>query len=129
MYEFEVPQLVLTSVVNNNTENRKGEVILDWSTYDVDDKYFVIYRKEVNSKDWEKIVSLEHKLAGSRYVDILGMDINIPSVLNINLDSIEQNNNIQINASAIDGGTSYMYYIEAYDSTNTAILLSRSEEK
>ena len=42
MYEYEVPQLVHKSEINE-----EGKIELDWSDYyDLKDKYFVIYRKK-----------------------------------------------------------------------------------
>ncbi len=124
VYEFEVPQLKLTSTVNLNTTNGKGEIILDWSSYDVEDKYFVVYRKKENETEWETIVSLEEKLTGSKYTDILANDEANPSIPNITINGGNQNNNINVTANSSDNGTKYIYYIEAYDSTGT--LLSKS---
>lgn len=129
VYEIEVPQLVLTSTVNNSTENGKGEIVLDWSSYDVTDKYFVIYRKELESNDFETLVSLEQKLTGGKYVDVVGVDKNIPNSPEINIKKNEDGNDIQITSNATDDGSKYVYYVEAYDVTNTNVLLSKSEEK
>lgn len=129
VYEIEVPQLVLTSTVNNSTENGKGEIVLDWSSYDVTDKYFVIYRKELESNDFETLVSLEQKLTGGKYVDVVGVDKNIPNSPEINIKKNEDGNDIQITSNATDNGSKYVYYVEAYDATNTNVLLSKSEEK
>lgn len=116
--------LVLTSKVNLNTANGKGEVELDWSGYDLEDKYFVIYRKEENANDWETIVSLEEKLTGGKYIDTFGNDKGNPSTPTINIEGNTQNNKIQLTQNATDTGTKYLYYIEAYDSGDT--LLSKT---
>ncbi len=124
VYEFEVPQLKLTSTANLNTTNGEGEIILDWSSYDIEDKYFVVYRKKENETEWKTIVSLEEKLTGSTYTDILANDEANPSTPNITITGDVENNNINITANSSDSGTKYTYYIEAYDNTGT--LLSKS---
>ena len=124
VYEFKIPELVLTSRVDSSLADGKGGVILDWSTYDVEDKYFVVYRKEENAIEWETIVSLEEKLTGSSYTDILANDKNEPNVPNINISGDAQNNNIKINATSSDNGTKYSYYIEAYDDNKNLLQTS-----
>lgn len=124
IYEFEVPQLVLTSKVNLNTENEKGEVILDWSTYNIQDKYFVIYRKQENEDNWETIVSLEEKFNGNNYIDISANDKILPNEPKINISEDVESNNITIVANSEDSGTKYVYYIEAYDSNNNLLNIS-----
>ena len=124
IYEFEVPQLVLTSKVNLNTENEKGEVILDWSTYNIQDKYFVIYRKQENEDNWETIVSLEEKFNGNNYIDISANDKILPNEPKINISEDVESNNITIIANSEDKGTKYVYYIEAYDSNNNLLNIS-----
>ncbi len=125
VYEFKVPELKLTATANPNTENGKGEIILDWSSYDVTDKYFVIYRKKENQEEWEKIVTLEQKLTGSTYTDILANDEAKPNTPSITIIGDTENNNINITSTTSDNGTEYTYYVEAYDSTGT--LLSKSD--
>jgi hypothetical protein len=125
-YEYEVPQLILTSKVNLSAADGKGGVELDWSNYDLEDKYFVIYRKQENETEWENIVSLDRKLTEGKYTDTLGNDQTNPRLPNINIEGNNISNNIQINASAIDFGTKYQYYIESYDST-TGTLLNKSQ--
>ena len=120
VYEFKIPELVLTSSVN--LSNEKGSVILDWSTYDVSDKYFVIYRKEENASNWETIVDLEQKFTGSTFTDILAIDKNNSNVSSINIKGNSENNNIEITANSTDTGTKYTYYIEAYDSSGSKLL-------
>ena len=122
IYEFEVPQLTLTSKVNLQAENGKGVIELDWSIYDLEDKYFVIYRKQENETEWETIVPLEQKLTEGKYTDTLGNDKKNPSALTINIEENGQNNNIGIAANATDTGTKYSYYIEAYDSKSNTLL-------
>ncbi len=124
VYEFKVPELKLTATANPNTANGKGEIILDWSSYDVTDKYFVIYRKKENQEEWETIVSLTQKLTGNTYTDTLANDEADPNTPNITITSNATNNNINITPTATDNGSTYTYYIEAYDSTGT--LLSKS---
>ncbi len=126
VYEFKIPELVLTSRVDTSLADGKGGVILDWSTYDVEDKYFVIYRKEENATKWETIVSLEEKLTGSGYTDILANDKSKPNISNINIRGDAENNNIKINATSNNNGSNYSYYIEAYDSNNMETLLNFS---
>ena len=96
IYEVKVPELILTSKVNLNGENGKGAVELDWSSYDLEDKYFVIYRKQERETEWEKIVPLEQKLTGGKYTDILGNDKAKPSTPSISIDGNATNNNIHI---------------------------------
>ncbi len=124
VYEFKIPELVLTSRVDTSLADGKGGVILDWSTYDTADKYFVIYRKEENATEWENIVSLEERLTGSSYTDILANDKNKPNVSNINISGDAENNNIKINATSSDNGNKYSYYIEAYDDNKNLLQTS-----
>ncbi len=121
IYEFEVPQLVLTSKVNQSAANGKGEVILEWSSYDVTNKYFVIYRKEENQENWETIVSLEQKLTGNTYTDKLGNDEEKPNIPTINING-DSENNINIIANSIDNGNRYTYYIESYDIDSNSLI-------
>lgn len=118
VYEFEVPQLTITSKVILNTPNEKGSVELDWSNYDISDKYFVIYRKYENSSQWQKIVSLDDKFNGNKFVDTFGNDKNVPSIPNISIDKNLGSNEIKLDVFSSDFGTKYFYYIEAYDSSN-----------
>ncbi len=124
VYEFKVPELKLTATANPNTANGKGEIILDWSSYDVTDKYFVIYRKKENQEEWDTIVSLKQKLTGSTYIDTLANDEAKPNTPSITITGDKTNNNINVIANTTDNGTQYNYYIEAYDSTGE--LLSKS---
>ncbi len=126
VYEFEIPQLVLTCKANLEVENGKGGVDLDWSTYDKKDKYFVIYRKEKNAENWEKIVDLEKKLTENKYTDIFANDKEVPNAPSINISGSLEENNININLTSLDNGTKYSYYVEAYDSANTDLLISVS---
>ena len=117
IYEFKVPELKLIATANPNTANGKGEIILDWSSYDVEDKYFVVYRKKENETQWKEIVPLEQKLTGITYTDMLANDEADPNIPSITITSNAENNNIKITSTAIDSGSTYNYYIEAYDST------------
>ncbi len=121
IYEFKVPELKLIATANPNTANGKGEIILDWSSYDVEDKYFVVYRKKENETQWKEIVPLEQKLTGITYTDMLANDEADPNIPSITITSNAENNNIKITSTAIDSGSTYNYYIEAYDSTETLI--------
>ncbi len=124
VYELRVPKLILTSSIDLSLANGKCGVILDWSTYDVDDKYFIIYRKEENAVDWETIVSLDKKLNGSKYTDKLGNDKFKPDIPNISITGDTLNNNVKVEATSNDNGTKYTYYIEAYDDNNKLIAVS-----
>ncbi len=125
MYETEVPQLELTSKVNIIGVNGKGTIELDWSKYDIQNKYFVIYRKQEGEKEWKTIVSLEQKLTGGKYTDILANDQAKPSTATINIKGNSEENNIQIISTSTDKGTKYTYYIEAYDLENTLLASSK----
>ncbi len=127
IYEFEVPQLILTATARPNTPNGKGEIILDWSTYDITDKYFVIYRKKENEMQWQKIVSLEDKLTGNTYTDILANDTKFPNSPTININANPEYNNLNITPTSTDKGSKYIYYIESYDLNNIKILLNTSK--
>ena len=127
VYEVEVPKLVLTSEVQLDGSNGKGAVKLDWSSYDIEDKYFVIYRKEEKAEDWETIVSLDEKFNGSSYIDNLANDKKVPNDPNIVINGNQENNSINISASASDRGSKYTYYIEAYDNTCTLINISNTQ--
>lgn len=124
MYEVKVPELVLTSKVNLQIEE-KGVVELDWSDYDILDKYFVIYRKQEGEEEWKTLVSLEEKFNGGHFIDSLGNDRNVPNEPKINVGRNDSENSIQVDVMASDNGTTYSYYIEAYD-INSMKLLNRS---
>lgn len=96
IYEFEVPQLLLKSNINLNSSNKKGGIELDWSDYDLADKYFVIYRKQENETEWETIITLEQKLTTGKYTDTLGNDKNKPQTPEINIAENQENNTIEI---------------------------------
>lgn len=116
VYEVEIPQLVLRSEVNLKLANGKGGIKLDWSGYDISDKYFVIYRKEENAVEWDTIVSLNEKFNGSSYTDELANDKVGPSAPNISINGNLLDNNIAMTSISSDSGSKYSYYIEAYDS-------------
>lgn len=118
--------LTITSKVNLNTSNKKGEIELDWSSYDTQNKYFVIYRKKEDEVNWETIVNIEQKYTGSSYIDRLANDKENPVEPNINIEEITENNNIQITAKSQDSGTKYMYYVESYDSNDISLKLNTS---
>ncbi len=122
MYEVEVPQLELTSKVNINGADGKETIELDWSEYDISNKYFVIYRKQEGEEEWKKIVSLEEKFNENSYIDNLANDKNNPSTPNINIEGNLENNNVNITTTSEDIGTRYQYYIESYDSNNMNLL-------
>ena len=122
-YEVKVPELVLESKVNLEVKE-KGVVELDWSGYDILDKYFVIYRKQDEENEWETLVNLEEKFNESHYMDNLGNDNAVPDVLEIIYNGDGEKNNIQIDIKSQDNGTKYMYYIEAYDVNNMNLLSS-----
>jgi len=103
--------------------NEEGKIELDWSEYyDLTDKYFVIYRKKEDDIEWETIVTQEQKYTNGKYIDDLGTDKAKPNVPIINIDKNIENNNIEVTQSAADEGTTYIYYIEAYDSTTNELL-------
>ena len=121
VYEIKVPELILTSKVDLNLADGKGGIILDWSSYDITDKYFVIYRREENQSDWKEIVSLDDKLCDNKYTDILANDKNKPTVPVININGDMENNDIKIESNSMDNGDTYSYYIEAYDINGTLL--------
>lgn len=116
--------MLITSEVDFSATNGKGKVRIDWSGYDILDKYFVIYRRQ-GEEEWKNIVSLDEKFNGNYFVDSLGNDKDFPSEPEITVKSNENTNTISINVSSIDSGTEYLYYIEAYDD-DTMKLLSKS---
>ena len=118
VYEYEVPQLVQESKINE-----EGKIELDWSNYyDLTYKYFVIYRKKENETEWETIVSKEERYTNGKYVDNLGTDKAKPNIPVININKSIENNNIEIIQNSTDEGTTYTYYIEAYDSITNELL-------
>ena len=125
VYEYEVPQLVQQSKINE-----AGLIELDWSDYyDLTDKYFVIYRKKENETEWETIVSKEERYTNGKYIDDLGTDKANPNIPVININKSIENNNIEITPNVVDEGTTYTYYIEAYDSkTNELLAISNVED-
>ena len=126
VYEVKIPELVLTSRVN--LENSKGETELDWSSYDITDKYFVIYRKREGETEWKEIVSLKDKLSANTYIDELGNDTKQPTTPEIKITG-DIANNIKITATSKDEGTKYQYYIESYDTTDLSLLNISNVEK
>ncbi len=122
VYEFEIPQLIVTSSVNLENANGKGSIVLDWSGYDISDKYFVIYKKQESLQEWDKIVSLDDRFNGNSYVDVIGNDNNSPVINNINIFGSVGTNGIQIDVDSTDLGTKYSYYVEAYDSKSLELL-------
>ncbi len=126
IYEFKIPELVLTS--NVNLDNEKGSIILDWSDYDITDKYFVIYRKKEMLSNWEIILELNQKFNGNSFTDTFANDETPPNVPNINIEKNIENNNIKIISTSNDNGTHYSYYIEAYDKNNISELLAISNQ-
>ena len=125
VYEVEIPQLVLTSEVRLELANGKGGVKLDWSTYDISDKYFVIYRKKENETEWQEIVSLQDKLTENTYIDEFANDNENSNAPTIQIQENIENNNINISPTSTDNGSKYTYYIESYDSS-TNLLLNKS---
>lgn len=126
IYTGIMKELILTSKVNLNLANGKGGIELDWSDYDITDTYFVVYRKEENQTEWEKIVDLDDKLSSNSYIDILGNDKAKPEAPTVNIGT--SSSGIQINLSSNDSGTTYSYYIEAYD-ISTGTLMKSSNVK
>lgn len=123
VYELRLQDLVLSSKVNLDLADGKGGVELDWKDYDTTDTYFVIYRKEENQTEWEKIVDLNDKLSANSYIDILGNDKVKPIAPTIDVGTTLSE--IQINFASEDNGTTYTYYVEAYD-VRTNILMKTS---
>ena len=118
VYDYEVPQLVHKSQINE-----EGEIELDWTDYyDLTDKYFVIYRKKDDETEWETIVTLQQKYTNGKYIDDLGTDKAKPNTPTININKNIERGNIEITQSTTDEGTTYTYYIEAYDSTTNQLL-------
>ena len=124
VYEVVVPSFVVTSKVDLEIAEGKGGIILDWSDYDILDKYFVIYRKQNGEEEWKKLINLEEKFNGSYFIDNLGNDKGFSSVTEINVKGDEDRNNLKVDVSAIDSGTEHLYYIEAYD--KNSVVLSKS---
>jgi hypothetical protein len=124
VYEVEVPQLVLTSKINLGAGSGKGGIDLDWSSYDIHDKYFVIYRKEESG--WKTIVGIEEKLCVNKYTDNFAIDKSKPSVPTSSISGDLGNNSINIDITSQDSGTKYVYYIEAYDSSDVSKVLATS---
>ena len=122
-YEIEVPQLELTSKVNE-----ENTITLDWTGYNITDKYFVIYCKQEDEEEWKTIVGIEQKLNNNTYT--LGNDISKPNIPEITIEKDIEANHIKIKGQAQDNGTKYTYYIEAYDkNTNTLIAKSNINKR
>lgn len=111
-------------VLNSRVDGSK--VVLDWSGYDISDKYFVIYRKSENSNEWETIVSLDKHFSGNSYIDSENLDISSPDVSNVNIDANLVADDISLSFASNDNGNKYLYYIEAYDSKNNLLAISVS---
>lgn len=122
---WELDPLILHSTVNLNLSNKKGGIELNWSDYNIQNKYFVIYRKSSNSSTYETIIPLENKFCSNTYIDTFANDKNPPTTPHISIFS--DNDNIKIDTSSIDIGNTYTYYIESYDNiTNTLITTSNT---
>lgn len=120
VFEVTVPQLVLKANVDGNN------VVLDWSGYDISDKYFVIYRKSEISDNFETIVGLGRRFRASSYIDTERLDVTSPDNLNIDIQPNSSNNDISLSFTANDNCNKYVYYVEAYDSKNTSLALGVS---
>lgn len=126
VYEVEVPQLEVKSKVVLDETNEKGVIELDWSNYDISNKYFVIYCKQEGEEQWKTIVNLDEKFNSYKYIDNLANDKVVPKVNNINIIKNAHQNGICIFFNSYDEGTKYMYYVEAYDSNDVSLLLQSS---
>lgn len=122
---WELDPLTLKSTTNLSLANNKGGIELDWSNYNINNKYFIIYKKQENSDNFETIITLEDKFCNNKYIDVLANDKISPTVPKIDISTYLED--ILVTPSSNDNGTTYTYYIEAYDSiTNT--LLNKSNE-
>ena len=121
-------KLILTSEVKLEVADGKGGIKLDWSSYDITNKYFVIYRKKENAEEYEKIISLEDKLCANNYIDELANDKNKPNAPVINIQVLEESNSAKLMTTSTDNGTKYTYYIESYDAIEMN-LLNKSNSK
>lgn len=72
-------------------------------------------------------MDLDKKFNENSYIDIFANDKDNPNISQININSSEEKNNIEVNILSEDNGTKYSYYIESYDS-NTNLLLGISNE-
>ncbi|MCI8291235.1 MAG: hypothetical protein HFJ25_03145 [Clostridia bacterium] len=122
---WELDPLILKSTVNLNLSDNKGSIELNWSDYNIQNKYFVIYRKSPISSTYETIVPLKNKFKQNTYIDITANDKTSPTEPQIDIST--DNQSIKINPTSQDLGNTYSYYIESYDST-TNILLNKSNE-
>lgn len=82
----------------------------------------MIYRKQENSQDWEKIVNLDDKLNSNKYVDIFANDKIVPTTPNISITGNEVQNSIHVEVNSNDFGSKYKYYVESYDSSSLELL-------
>ena len=62
------------------------------------------------------------KYTNGKYIDDLGTDKAKPNTPTININKNIERDNIEITQSTTDEGTTYTYYIEAYDSTTNQLL-------
>ena len=127
-YEIEVPKITLTNTVSEEGSNGKGSVTLDWTGYDITNKYFVIYRKQEGEEEWETIVGPEEKLNSSTYIDNLGNDKAEPNTPKTRIEKDIESNQIKITPTSSDNGSNYTYYVESYD-VNTDTLIAKSNIK
>ncbi|MCI8291079.1 MAG: hypothetical protein HFJ25_02330 [Clostridia bacterium] len=128
MYEVEVPQLKLTSKMDLTASNGKGAVKLDWSNYDINNKYFVIYRKQEGEEQWKTIIGLQDKFNKCLYIDNLANDKVKPEISNINIIGNLDKNSMDVFVNSEDSGNKYIYYVEAYDMNDVSLLLSVSND-
>ena len=117
-YEIEVPQLELRSEVNE-----EGTITLNWEGYDKTNKYFVIYCKQEGEEKWKTVVGLDEKLNSNTYT--LGNDTVKPNTPEVTIEKNIGADQIKVNQTSTDNGTTYTYYIESYDK-DTNILIAKS---
>ncbi len=125
-YEVKIADLELTTSVNLSTENKKGEIILEWSTYNTENKIFKVYRKKEGQEEFENISTIDSQ---GEMIDNLAQDLEGPDTPTITITGVKEENKIKISYNTEDKGSTYTYYVEAYDKEDDSLLLKTSNER
>ena len=122
--EVEVINLTLEGQVNIDTENGQGEVDLNWKINIAGEKTYKVYQKGEEEEEWTAVGETnENKITLST-----AQDIAKPNTPDIQVNPINQDDKITIKQTATDNGSTYKFYVEACDRTDTNIVLATSEE-
>lgn len=63
------------------------------------------------------------------FTDNSAQDLKAPNAPTISAEGVKEVNKIKVNYNAVDNGSTYSYYVEAYDDTDNSLLLSTSNQR